>query len=83
MLFYGKICISLFVGEGGDLDGSLLDYFIFWYDNQSMFFFSQILVQCKEDCIIGNFGFGVCQNVGNWLFGGNVFYDYDFMCGYC
>ncbi|ELO81048.1 intimin-like protein SinH, partial [Salmonella enterica subsp. enterica serovar Enteritidis str. 6.0562-1] len=55
------------MGEGGDLDGSSLDYFIPWYDNQSTLFFSQISAQRKEDRTIGNFGLGVRQNVGNWL----------------
>lgn len=79
---YGKIRTSLSVGEGGDLDGSSLDYFIPWYDNQSTLFFSQISAQRKEDRTIGNFGLGVRQNVGNWLLGGNAFYDYDFTRGY-
>lgn len=78
---YGKIRTSLSVGEGGDLDGSSLDYFIPWYDNQSTLFFSQISAQRKEDRTIGNFGLGVRQNVGNWLLGGNAFYDYDFTRG--
>ncbi|WP_371066916.1 inverse autotransporter beta domain-containing protein, partial [Salmonella enterica] len=46
---YGKIRTSLSVGEGGDLDGSSLDYFIPWYDNQSTLLFSQISAQRKED----------------------------------
>ncbi|EGW1405427.1 intimin-like inverse autotransporter SinH [Salmonella enterica] len=79
---YGKIRTSLSVGEGGDLDGSSLDYFIPWYDNQSTLFFSQISAQRKEDRTIGNFGLGVRQNVGNWLLGGNAFYDYDFTRGH-
>ncbi|MDI4745006.1 inverse autotransporter beta domain-containing protein, partial [Salmonella enterica subsp. enterica serovar Kentucky] len=79
---YGKIRTSLTVGEGGDLDGSSLDYFIPWYDNQSTLFFSQISAQRKEDRTIGNFGLGVRQNVGNWLLGGNAFYDYDFTRGH-
>lgn len=53
---YGKIRTSLSVGEGGDLDGSSLDYFIPWYDNQSTLFFSQISAQRKEDRTIGNLG---------------------------
>lgn len=79
---YGKIRTSLTVGEGGDLDGSSLDYFIPRYDNQSTLFFSQISAQRKEDRTIGNFGLGVRQNVGNWLLGGNAFYDYDFTRGH-
>ncbi|EBG9613842.1 TPA: inverse autotransporter beta domain-containing protein [Salmonella enterica] len=79
---YGKIRTSLSVGEGGDLDGSSLDYFIPWYDNQSTLLFSQISAQRKEDRTIGNFGLGVRQNVGNWLLGGNAFYDYDFTRGH-
>ncbi|EIO1214395.1 inverse autotransporter beta domain-containing protein [Salmonella enterica] len=79
---YSKIRTSLSVGEGGDLDGSSLDYFIPWYDNQSTLFFSQISAQRKEDRTIGNFGLGVRQNVGNWLLGGNAFYDYDFTRGH-
>ncbi|EAA5142228.1 intimin-like inverse autotransporter protein SinH [Salmonella enterica] len=79
---YGKIRTSLSVGGGGDLDGSSLDYFIPWYDNQSTLFFSQISAQRKEDRTIGNFGLGVRQNVGNWLLGGNAFYDYDFTRGH-
>ncbi|EII0351578.1 inverse autotransporter beta domain-containing protein [Salmonella enterica] len=79
---YGKIRTSLSVGEGGDLDGSSLDYFIPWYDNQSTLFFSQISAQRKEDRTIGNFGLGVRQNVGNWLLGDNAFYDYDFTRGH-
>lgn len=79
---YGKVRTSLSIGEGGDLDGSSLDYFIPWYDNQSTLFFSQISAQRKEDRTIGNVGLGVRQNVGNWLLGGNAFYDYDFTRGH-
>lgn len=79
---YGKVRTSLSIGEGGDLDGSSLDYFIPWYDNQSTLFFSQISAQRKEDRTIGNLGFGLRQNVSNWLLGGNLFYDYDFTRGH-
>ncbi|EJW3121120.1 inverse autotransporter beta domain-containing protein [Salmonella enterica] len=79
---YGKIRTSLSVGEGGDLDGSSLDYFVPWYDNEKTLLFSQLSAQRKEDRTIGNFGLGVRQNVGNWLLGGNAFYDYDFTRGH-
>ncbi|ASG87309.1 intimin-like inverse autotransporter SinH [Salmonella enterica subsp. salamae] len=79
---YGKVRTSLSIGEGGDLDGSSLDYFIPWYDNQSTLFFSQVSAQRKEDRTIGNLGFGLRQNVSNWLLGGNLFYDYDFTRGH-
>ncbi|EBX1354543.1 intimin-like inverse autotransporter SinH [Salmonella enterica subsp. enterica serovar Okatie] len=79
---YGKVRTNLSIGEGGDLDGSSLDYFIPWYDNQSTLFFSQISTQRKEDRTIGNLGFGLRQNVSNWLLGGNLFYDYDFTRGH-
>lgn len=79
---YGKVRTSLSIGEGGDLDGSSLDYFIPWYDNQSTLFFSQISAQRTEDRTIGNLGFGLRQNVSNWLLGGNFFYDYDFTRGH-
>lgn len=79
---YGKVRTSLSVGEGGDLDGSSLDYFVPWYDNESTVVFSQLSAQRKEDRTIGNLGFGVRQNVGNWLLGGNLFYDYDFTRGH-
>ncbi|WP_423062226.1 intimin-like inverse autotransporter SinH [Citrobacter portucalensis] len=79
---YGKIRTSLSVGEGGDLEGSSLDYFVPWYDNEKTLLFSQLSAQRKEDRTIGNLGFGVRQNVGNWLLGGNAFYDYDFTRGH-
>lgn len=79
---YGKIRTSLSVGEGGDLDGSSLDYFVPWYDNEKTLLFSQLSAQRKEDRTISNFGLGVRQNVGNWLLGGNAFYDYDFTRGH-
>lgn len=79
---YGKVRTTLSVGEGGDLDGSSLDYFVPWYDNQSTLLFSQFSVQRKEDRTIGNVGIGVRQNVSDWLLGGNVFYDYDFTRGH-
>lgn len=79
---YGKIRTSLSVGEGGDLDGSSLDYFVPWYDNEKTLLFSQLSAQRKEDRTISNFGLGVRQNVGNWLLGSNAFYDYDFTRGH-
>ncbi|WP_196210574.1 intimin-like inverse autotransporter SinH [Citrobacter sp. Res13-Sevr-PEB04-36] len=79
---YGKVRTSLAIGEDGDLEGSSLDYFVPWYDNQSTLFFSQFSAQRKEDRTIGNMGFGVRQNVGDWLLGSNVFYDYDFTRGH-
>ena len=79
---YGKVRTNLSVGEGGDLEGSSLDYFVPWYDNQSTLLFSQFSVQRKEERTIGNVGIGVRQNVSDWLLGGNVFYDYDFTRGH-
>ena len=79
---YGKVRTSLSVGEGGDLEGSSLDYFVPWYDNQSTVLFSQLSAQRKEERTIGNLGFGVRQNIGSWLLGGNLFYDYDFTRGH-
>jgi adhesin/invasin len=79
---YGKVRTNLAIGEGGDLEGSSLDYFVPWYDTQSTLFFSQFSAQRKEDRTIGNVGFGVRQNVGAWLLGSNVFYDYDFTRGH-
>jgi Protein of unknown function (DUF3442). len=79
---YGKVRTNLSVGQGGDLEGSSLDYFVPLYDNQRTLFFSQLSAQRKEDRTIGNMGFGVRQNAGNWLLGGNVFYDYDFTRGH-
>lgn len=37
---YGKVRTSLSVGEGGNLDGSSLDYFVPLYDNQYTLIFS-------------------------------------------
>lgn len=79
---YGKVRTSLSIGEGGDLEGSSLDYFIPWYDNESTVVFSQLSAQRKEERTIGNLGFGVRQNVGSWLLGSNLFYDYDFTRGH-
>ena len=79
---YGKVRTNLAIGEGGNLEGSSLDYFVPWYDNQQTLLFSQLSAQRKEDRTIGNLGFGVRQNVGNWLLGGNMFYDYDFTRGH-
>ncbi|HBM9259786.1 TPA: intimin-like inverse autotransporter SinH [Citrobacter freundii] len=79
---YGKVRTSLSVGEGGDLDGSSLDYFVPLYDNQNTLIFSQISAQRKEGRTIGNIGFGLRQNVEDWLLGGNAFYDYDFTRGH-
>lgn len=79
---YGKVRTNLSVGEDGDLEGSSLDYFVPWYDNQSTLLFSQFSVQRKEERTIGNVGIGVRQNVSDWLLGGNVFYDYDFTRGH-
>lgn len=79
---YGKVRTNLAIGEGGNLEGSSLDYFVPWYDNQRTLLFSQFSAQRKEDRTIGNVGVGVRQNVGSWLLGGNVFYDYDFTRGH-
>lgn len=79
---YGKVRTSLSVGEGGDLEGSSLDYFVPWYDNESTVLFSQVSAQRKEERTIGNLGFGVRQNIASWLLGGNLFYDYDFTRGH-
>lgn len=79
---YGKLRTNLSVGERGDLDGSSLDYFVPLYDNQKTLFFSQLSTQRKDDRTIGNIGFGLRQNINNWLLGGNAFYDYDFTRGH-
>ena len=79
---YGKLRTTLSVNDKGDFDGSTLDYFVPLYDNQSTLLFSQLSMQRKEDRTIGNIGLGVRQNVGQWLLGGNSFYDYDFTRGH-
>ncbi|EBG5295630.1 intimin-like inverse autotransporter SinH [Salmonella enterica subsp. enterica] len=79
---YGKVRTSLSLGEGGDLEGSSIDYFVPWYDNQQTVYFSQFSAQRKEDRTIGNLGFGLRYNTDKWLFGGNIFYDYDFTRGH-
>lgn len=79
---YGKVRSNLSIGQGGDLDGSSIDYFVPWYDNQTTVYFSQFSAQRKEDRTIGNIGIGVRHNFDEWLLGGNIFYDYDFTRGH-
>lgn len=79
---YGKVRSNLSIGQGGDLDGSSIDYFVPWYDNQTTVYFSQFSAQRKEDRTIGNIGLGVRHNFDKWLLGGNIFYDYDFTRGH-
>ncbi|EIE3135713.1 intimin-like inverse autotransporter SinH [Escherichia coli] len=79
---YGKVRTNLSLGQGGDLDGSSIDYFVPWYDNQTTVYFSQLSAQRKEDRTIGNIGLGVRHNFDKWLLGGNIFYDYDFTRGH-
>ncbi len=79
---YGKVRSNLSIGQGGDLDGSSIDYFVPWYDNQSTVYFSQFSAQRKEERTIGNIGLGVRHNFDKWLLGGNIFYDYDFTRGH-
>lgn len=79
---YGKVRSNLSIGQDGDLDGSSIDYFVPWYDNQSTVYFSQFSAQRKEDRTIGNIGLGVRHNFDKWLLGGNIFYDYDFTRGH-
>lgn len=45
---YGKIRTSLSVGEGGDLDGSSLDYFVPWYDNEKTYFLANSQPNVKK-----------------------------------
>lgn len=79
---YGKVRSNLSIGQGGDLDGSSIDYFVPWYDNQTTVYFSQFSAERKEDRTIGNIGLGVRHNFNEWLLGGNIFYDYDFTRGH-
>ncbi|MGI3449798.1 intimin-like inverse autotransporter SinH [Citrobacter arsenatis] len=79
---YGKLRTNLSVTAEGNFDGSSLDYFVPLYDNQERLFFTQLSMQRKEDRTIGNIGVGIRQNVGDWLLGGNTFYDYDFTRGH-
>ncbi|TGB76208.1 intimin-like inverse autotransporter SinH [Escherichia sp. E4702] len=79
---YGKVRTNLSIGQDGDLDGSSIDYFVPWYDNQSTVYFSQFSAQRKEERTIGNIGLGVRHNFDKWLLGGNIFYDYDFTRGH-
>lgn len=74
---FGKVRSNLSIDDKGNLEGSSLDYFVPWYDNESTLFFNQFSIQRKEERTIGNVGFGVRQNVDNWLLGGNIFYDRD------
>ncbi|MEO3991743.1 intimin-like inverse autotransporter SinH [Pseudocitrobacter cyperus] len=79
---WGKVRSNLSLGEGGDLDGSSLDYFVPLYDNQRTLLFSQLSAQRKEERTIGNIGVGLRYNYDKWLLGGNIFYDYDFTRGH-
>lgn len=79
---YGKVRTSLSIDERGSLEGSSLDYFVPWFDDQKTVLFSQFSTQRKEDRTIANAGLGIRQNVGNWLLGSNVFYDYDYTRGH-
>lgn len=79
---FGKVRSNLSIGQGGDLDGSSLDYFVPLYDNQQTVLFSQLSAQRKDDRTIGNIGFGVRHNLDKWLLGGNIFCDYDFTRGH-
>ncbi len=79
---FGKVRSNLSLGQGGDLDGSSLDYFVPLYDNQQNVLFSQLSAQRKDDRTIGNLGFGIRHNTQRWLLGGNIFYDYDFTRGH-
>lgn len=79
---FGKVRSNLSIGQGGDLDGSSLYYFVPLYDNQQTVLFSQLSAQRKDDRTIGNIGFGVRHNLDKWLLGGNIFYDYDFTRGH-
>ncbi len=79
---YGKVRSNLSIGQGGDLDGSSIDYFVPRYDNQTTVYFSQFSAQRKEDRTIGNIGLGVRYNFDKYLLGGNIFYDYDFTRGH-
>lgn len=79
---FGKVRSNLSIGQGGDLDGSSLDYFVPLYDNQQTVLFSQLSAQRKDERTIGNIGFGVRHNLDKWLLGGNIFYDYDFTRGH-
>ncbi len=79
---FGKVRSNLSIGQGGDLDGSSLDYFVPLYDNQKTLFFSQLSTQRKDDRTIGNLGLGIRYNTEKWLWGGNIFYDYDFTRGH-
>lgn len=75
---YGHISTNIAINDHGDLDGSSIDYFVPWFDNESSLIFNQLSVHRSDDRTIGNFGVGARQNVGdNWLVGGNLFYDYD------
>ncbi|WP_045446111.1 intimin-like inverse autotransporter SinH [Citrobacter sp. S-77] len=79
---YGKVRTNLSVGEGGDLDGSSIDYFVPWYETRRTVYFSQFSTQRKDDRTIGNMGFGVRHDLNEWLLGANIFYDYDFTRGH-
>lgn len=79
---FGKVRSNLSIGQGGDLDGSSLDYFVPLYDNQKTLFFSQLSTQRKDERTIGNLGLGLRYNTEKWLWGGNIFYDYDFTRGH-
>ncbi|WP_313082173.1 intimin-like inverse autotransporter SinH [Atlantibacter sp.] len=79
---WGNVRTSLAMSDDGDLEGSSLDYFVPWYDNKTSLFFSQFSAMRKEERTIGNAGMGIRHNVGDWLLGGNVFYDYDFSRGH-
>lgn len=79
---YGKIRTSLTVGEGGDLDGSSLDYFIPGMTIRARFSLARFRLSVRKTAPLVTLGLAFARTVGNWLLGGNAFYDYDFTRGH-
>ncbi|WP_426447771.1 inverse autotransporter beta domain-containing protein [Siccibacter colletis] len=74
---YGHINTTLNIDQQGDMEGSSLDYFIPLYDDKKNIIYTQISGQRTDHRTISNLGIGLRREWGDWLLGGNVFYDYD------
>lgn len=78
---YGKVRTSLSIGEGGDLDGSSLDYFIPRYDNQARFSLARFRLSVKKTEPLAT-GLRLATKCQQLAAGRQSLYDYDFTRGH-
>lgn len=74
---FGTARVQLNLDSNSSLNGSAVDLLVPLYDDNKNLLFTQLGFRHQDKRHTGNVGVGVRTTQGNWMFGGNTFFDND------